>query len=122
MDQEQRSIIDFFSEVPDPRRDNANRRHELIDVLVIALCGILSSADDWVSIAQVTPDVCVDRILLRGSKIDIREDSVVMSKIYSRLRDFEFDIVLDGQAEKGDILQNFIRAFDDHLGGFNFGN
>ena len=45
------SIIEFFGDISDPRRDNANKQHELIDVLVIALCGMLSSADDWVSIA-----------------------------------------------------------------------
>ncbi len=39
-------------EVEDERRDNANRAHELVDILVIALCGMLSGADDWVSIAQ----------------------------------------------------------------------
>jgi predicted transposase YbfD/YdcC len=49
---EQISIIDFLSEIEDPRRDTANRRHELIDILVIALCGMLSAADDWVSIEQ----------------------------------------------------------------------
>ena len=48
----QRSIIDFFSELEDERRDNANKEHELVDILVIALCGMLSGADDWVAIAQ----------------------------------------------------------------------
>jgi hypothetical protein len=51
MSMEQNRIIEFLSEIEDPRRDNANRRHELIDILVIALCGMLSAADDWVSIA-----------------------------------------------------------------------
>ena len=44
------SIIEFFGDISDPRRNNANKRHELIDILVIALCGMLSGADDWVSI------------------------------------------------------------------------
>ncbi len=46
------SIVEFLGEIEDPRRDNANRRHEFIDILVIALCGMLSSADNWVSIAE----------------------------------------------------------------------
>ena len=46
------SIIECFGDISDPRRNNANKQHELIDVLVIALCGMLSAADDWVSIAQ----------------------------------------------------------------------
>ena len=44
------SIIEFFGDISDPRRDNANKRHDFIDILVIALCGMLSGADDWVSI------------------------------------------------------------------------
>jgi predicted transposase YbfD/YdcC len=52
MTQQQRSIIDFFGEVEDERRDNANREHELVDILVVALCGMLGGADDWVSIAE----------------------------------------------------------------------
>ena len=52
MDEQQRSIIDFFNEVEDERRDNANKEHELVDILVIALCGMLSGADDWVAIAE----------------------------------------------------------------------
>ena len=52
MNKKQRSIIDFFSEIEDERRDNANREHELVDILVIALCGMLSGADDWVAIAE----------------------------------------------------------------------
>lgn len=47
-----RSIIDCFGEIEDYRRDNANKRHELVDILVIALCGMLSAADDWKSIAE----------------------------------------------------------------------
>ena len=46
------SIIDYLGEIEDYRRDNANKRHEFIDILVIALCGMLSAADDWVSIAE----------------------------------------------------------------------
>ncbi|WP_444913860.1 ISAs1 family transposase [Microbulbifer sp. TRSA007] len=52
MDKEPHNIVEFLGEIEDPRRDNANKRHELIDILVIALCGMLSAADDWVSIAQ----------------------------------------------------------------------
>ncbi len=44
------SIIEYLADISDPRRDNANKRHDFIDILVIALCGMLSGADDWVSI------------------------------------------------------------------------
>jgi len=49
---EQRSIFECLSEIEDPRRNNANKQHEFVDILVIALCGMLSAADDWVSIAE----------------------------------------------------------------------
>ena len=49
---EQRSIFELLSEIEDPRRNNANKQHEFVDILVIALCGMLSAADDWVSIAE----------------------------------------------------------------------
>ena len=52
MEEELYNIVDFLSEIEDPRRDNANKRHEFIDILVIALCGMLSAADNWVSIAE----------------------------------------------------------------------
>ena len=52
MKNQSRTIVDYLSEIQDCRLDNANKRHELIDILVIALCGMLSGADDWVSIAQ----------------------------------------------------------------------
>lgn len=52
MEKQTRSILDYFGEIEDYRRDNANKRHEFIDILVIALCGMLSAADDWISIAQ----------------------------------------------------------------------
>ncbi len=51
MNKDPRSIVEFLSEIEDPRRNNANKRHEFIDIMIIALCGMLSSADDWVSIA-----------------------------------------------------------------------
>ena len=46
------SILEHFQTLEDYRRDNDNKRHEFIDILVIALCGMLSAADDWVSIAE----------------------------------------------------------------------
>lgn len=52
MEKQISSILDYFGEIEDYRRDNANKRHEFIDILVIALCGMLSAADDWISIAQ----------------------------------------------------------------------
>lgn len=45
-------IVEFLDEIEDPRRACKNMRHEFIDILVISLCGMLSSAEDFVSIEQ----------------------------------------------------------------------
>ncbi len=36
----------FFSSVPDFRK-NRRKKHHLVDILVIALCAIISGADDF---------------------------------------------------------------------------
>ena len=41
-----------FSEIKDYRRMGDNTLHNFTDILVIALCGIISGADDWVSIEE----------------------------------------------------------------------
>jgi predicted transposase YbfD/YdcC len=45
------SLIDAFSIIPDPRSDR-NRRHPLINIVVIAACGVLAGADNWVAIEE----------------------------------------------------------------------
>ena len=40
-----------FSELEDPR-STINRQHQLLDMLVIAICGVLCGADDWEGIAE----------------------------------------------------------------------
>ncbi len=44
-------LTDHFGTIPDPRI-NRRKRHNLIDVLVIAVCAVVSGADDFVHIAQ----------------------------------------------------------------------
>jgi predicted transposase YbfD/YdcC len=43
------TIVQHFANLPDPRVGNA-KRHELLDILVIALCAIICGADSWVEI------------------------------------------------------------------------
>ena len=47
MEQEtpQATITECFSDLEDPRRHN--RRHKLLDILVIAICAAISGADGW---------------------------------------------------------------------------
>jgi DDE_Tnp_1-associated len=43
------SIVDHFGEVEDPRIER-QKQHQLLDVIVIAICAVLCGADDWVAI------------------------------------------------------------------------
>ncbi len=45
------SIIKHFESLPDPRHTR-NRRHELGDVIVIAVCGVIVGCDGPTSIAR----------------------------------------------------------------------
>ncbi len=42
------TIIDHFATLPDPRVDRT-KEHQLLDILTIALCAIISGADEWVA-------------------------------------------------------------------------
>jgi len=43
------SLISHFADLPDPRIDRT-KRHKLIDIVVIALCGVICGANNWVAI------------------------------------------------------------------------
>jgi predicted transposase YbfD/YdcC len=43
-------VVEHFSELEDPRR--YNRRHYLLDILIIAICAAISGANGWNDVAQ----------------------------------------------------------------------
>lgn len=43
------SLIEHFANLPDPRIERT-KRHKLIDILAIAICGMICGANDWVAI------------------------------------------------------------------------
>lgn len=45
------SISQHFGQVVDPRIERS-KRHQLLDILTIAICAVICSADDWVEIEQ----------------------------------------------------------------------
>jgi predicted transposase YbfD/YdcC len=45
------TIMEHFAELPDPRIDR-QKRHILLDIVVIAICGVICGADDWVAIER----------------------------------------------------------------------
>lgn len=44
------SVIEHFSKLDDPRR--YNRRHLLLDIVVIAICAVICGADDWEAVEE----------------------------------------------------------------------
>lgn len=50
-DTTKRTLIDFMRGMPDPRL-NRQKQHELLDIMVVALCGVLTGAESWTEIEQ----------------------------------------------------------------------
>lgn len=46
------SLVRVFADLPDPRMETANGRHELVDILVIATCAVIAGAEGWEQIAE----------------------------------------------------------------------
>lgn len=46
-----KSFIEIFSEVPDPRI-NRTRKHKLIDIIVMTICGLICKSETWTEIAD----------------------------------------------------------------------
>ena len=44
------SITEHFAELDDPRRETANRRHEFVDILTLALCAVIGGANHWTTV------------------------------------------------------------------------
>lgn len=45
------SLLEHLERVPDPRIKRT-QRHELMDILAIALCAVIGGADDWVGVVE----------------------------------------------------------------------
>ena len=45
------SIHEYFSQLEDPRIER-NKRHELMDIVILAICAVISGADGWEAIEQ----------------------------------------------------------------------
>src|SRR5829696_2726825 len=45
-------LTSVFDELPDPRRETANKLHRLTDVLAITTCAVIGGAESWEAIAE----------------------------------------------------------------------
>jgi predicted transposase YbfD/YdcC len=43
------SLTDYFAEIKDPRMER-RKRHKLIDIIAVAICGVVCGAETWVDI------------------------------------------------------------------------
>lgn len=48
-----KSFLSHFRGIEDPRINNHNRRHNLEDILVITILGVICGADNWVDICEL---------------------------------------------------------------------
>jgi predicted transposase YbfD/YdcC len=64
-------ITAIFADLPDPRRETANKLHHLSDILVIATCAVIGGAESWEAIAEYgrTKEAFFRRFLRLGSGI-----------------------------------------------------
>ncbi len=46
------SVINYFCSITDPRVDNFNKRHLLIDVITITICAVICGCETWEEIAD----------------------------------------------------------------------
>lgn len=46
------ALTTVFADLPDPRRETANKLHPLTDILVIATCAVIAGADGWDQVAE----------------------------------------------------------------------
>ncbi len=47
-----KTIEEHFKSLQDPRRRTVNQRHKFVDILVIAICGIICGANGWVAVEK----------------------------------------------------------------------
>jgi predicted transposase YbfD/YdcC len=45
------TLVEHFAAIPDPRIDRT-KRHQLIDILVLAICAVICGADSWEEMAE----------------------------------------------------------------------
>src|SRR5262245_5811453 len=49
---ETQSVLGYFANLPDPRRNNENKRHQLIDIIAIAILATICGANHFTEMEQ----------------------------------------------------------------------
>ena len=58
-------VVEHFAGLVDPRAERA-KRHELLDIIFITICGVICGADNWVEIEEFGNA----RLVVRQCRID----------------------------------------------------
>ncbi len=45
------TLTNHFNDLTDPRRDQG-KRHQLLDIITIAICAVVCGADNWVEVER----------------------------------------------------------------------
>ncbi len=46
------ALVERLQTIADPRRQNENLKHRLVDIIILGFCGVLAGCDDFVAIAE----------------------------------------------------------------------
>lgn len=46
------ALVERLETIVDPRRQNENLKHRLVDIIIVGFCGVLAGCDDFVEIAE----------------------------------------------------------------------
>ena len=50
------TFLNIFSQLKDPRVENDNKKHLLIDIITIAVCAVICRCESWEEIAEFWPN------------------------------------------------------------------
>src|SRR5579883_3514973 len=88
MTQEKPSLVNYFSQITDPRIERT-KKHKLIDIIIIALCAVLSGCLGWEEIE----DFGIEKEEWFKNFLDL-ENGIpshdTISRVYARLDPVEF--------------------------------
>ena len=46
------ALVEQLQTIADPRRQCANLKHSLVDIIIVGFCGVLGGCEDFVEIAE----------------------------------------------------------------------
>lgn len=78
-----------FDDLPDPRRETANKLHGLTDILAIATCAVIGGAESWEAIAEYgrTKEAFFRRFLPLPNRIPSAD---TLERVFAKLDPAEF--------------------------------